>query len=147
MREVYEIRGYDFALCCAINSMYDLEFGENLTQRLSGLVDLGVKIDRVEKRPDKKVRIKKWKGKIKGLDEGYVTISEVKGYLTRVCLDFRPQDADEMPEIRAILRGISVRAHGKRTLAECRIDLETKLEDKKPVNNGYLGSCGIYSSD
>jgi hypothetical protein len=148
MREVYEIRGYDFALCCGINSMYDLEFGNNLVQRLSGLVNLEIKIDKGDKPLNKKTdariksrtRLRKWKGNVYGLEDVHVTISEVRNYLTRVSLDFKNEDSNKLEEVRAILSGIRI---GKKSF----LDFRKKHEEVKPEISRDLGRCGMYSSD
>ena len=148
MREVYEIRGYDFALCCGVNSMYDLEFGDNLIQRLSGIVNLDLKIDKKDKplykRTDARIkpraRLRKWRGNVSGLENVYVTVSEVRNYLTRVSLDFKNEDSDKLGEVRAVLGGIRI---GKKSF----LDFRKKHEKIKPEISRGLGRCGMYSSD
>ncbi len=154
-REVYEIRGFDFTFCCAINSMYNLELGESLAQRLEGLIDFRAGIEKFQK----KVGFRKWRGKIKGVDGAYIGISEVRNYLTRVSLVYRESDREKINDIRAVLKGVQTRNIGKKTLLDYAVEMikkekpekkheeESEKKDKKLEDLKPLPQCGIYSSD
>ena len=141
VREVYEVRGFDFAHCCGINSMYNLELGESIMQRLFGLVDFELTVYRTKRKPG----FKKWNGKIKGLEGAYLNVSEVSGYLTRVSLVYKESDAEIVKDIKAVLGGIKTRTLGKKTLLDCFA--ESSKNEENHVNVKKLPSCGRYSSD
>jgi hypothetical protein len=154
VREVYEVRGFDFTHCCGINSMYNLELGESVMQRLFGMVEFEPPIYRAERKPS----FKKWHGRIRGIEGAYLNVSEVSGYLTRVSLVYRESDTDAVQDIKTILGGIKTRTGKKKTLLDCVVDRsknitderkedDVKSSEEKPIDINKLPSCAIYSSN